>query len=340
MGCAVMRAMLAPATGHAAGPLAAYSHCCTKPVGRGGLRFRFAALQRCAARLLLHVAPHGHLGGPASIDVAGVVHANAFRRAGLDRRLRNEGGDLAVLDAADADALLEARIVARGRLGIGGVDHVILVDGNVARPPELFPFGNKLAVRLENLNAVVGAVGDVDAPHRIESDAVRRVEFARTLAVLAPRGDECPVLGELDDAVVGPGAVPVRDIDVAVGRDHDRATGSQIAGTVAGHSRLAQNHQHLAVGSKLDEIGALAVPGDLVAAPHIALAVYIETVRNRELVRADRLLKFARRIELLHRRERRIRAFGRPATVEHPDALAIAVIDLDLDGRSEFPTLG
>src|SRR6516165_858096 len=126
----------------------------------------------------------------------------------------------------------------------------------------------------------------------------------------------------------------------AVGRDHDRATRTQIAGTVAGHSRLAQNHQYLAVGGKLDEIGTLAVPGDLVAAPHIALAVYIETVRNREHVRADRLLKFARRIELLHRRERRIRAFGRAATVEDPDALAIAVIDLDFDGCSEFPTLG
>src|SRR5262249_55877603 len=170
--------------------------------------------------------------------------------------------------------------------------------------------------------------------------ALRRVRLAPPLAVLAPGSDEIPILGELDDAVIGPGAVPIGDIDVPVGRDHDRTTRSQIAGTVTGHSRLAQSHQHLAVGSKLDEIGALAVPGDLVAAPHIALAVYIETVRNREHVRADRLLKFARGIKLLHRRERRIRAFGRPATVEHPDALAIAVIDLDLDGRSEFPTLG
>jgi hypothetical protein len=132
----------------------------------------------------------------------------------------------------------------------------------------------------------------------------------------------------------------IGDIDFAVGRDHDRATRTQIAGTVAGHSRLAQNHQHLAVGSKLDEISALAVPGDLIAAPRIALAVYIEAVRNRELVRADRLLKFARGIELLHRLERRIRTFGRSTAVEHPDALAIAMIDLDLDGRSEFPTLG
>src|SRR5262249_62198540 len=107
---------------------------------------------------------------PACIAVAGVVRAEAFRRAQLDRRLRNKGGDLAVFDAANADALLEARIVARGRLRIGDVDHVVLVDGNVARPPELFPFGNELAVRLENLNAIVGAVGDVDSPHRIEGD--------------------------------------------------------------------------------------------------------------------------------------------------------------------------
>src|SRR5262249_38773555 len=160
------------------------------------------------------------------------------------------------------------------------VDHVVLVDGNVARPPELLPFGNELAVRLENLNAVVGAVGHIDASQRIDSDAVRRIEFARPLAMLAPRGDELPFLGELDDAVVGPFAVPIGDIDFAIGSDHDRATRTQIAGIVAGHSRFAQNHQHLAVGSKLDEISAFAVPGDLVAAPHIALTVYIETVRN------------------------------------------------------------
>jgi hypothetical protein len=36
----------------------------------------------------------------------------------------------------------------------------------------------------------------------------------------------------------------------------------------------------------------------------------------------------------------RRRQAGRPATVEHPDALAVAVIYLDLDGRAEFPALG
>src|SRR5262249_86454 len=254
--------------------------------------------------LLLHVAAHGHLGNPASIDVAGVVHPDRFRRAGLDRRLRNEGGDLAVLDAADADASLETRIVARGRFRIAALDHVVLVDGHVARPPELLPFGNEFAVRLENLDAVVGAIGDIDAPHRIEGDAVRRIEFAQPLAVLAPRGDELPVLREFDDAVIGPGAVPIGDIDFAVGRDDDSATRSQMAGTLAGHSRLVQNPQYLTVGGKLDKISALTLSGDLVAAPHldvaaphIAFAVDIETVRNGEHARADRLLKFARGIE-------------------------------------------
>src|SRR5262249_25244175 len=98
----------------------------TLPARRGVAFSANPALHRRVARLLLHIAPHGVLGGPASIDVAGVVHADAFRRPHLDRRLRNEGGDLAVFDAANADALLEARIVARGRLRIGDIDHVVL----------------------------------------------------------------------------------------------------------------------------------------------------------------------------------------------------------------------
>src|SRR5262249_3971562 len=156
-------------------PLAACSHCFHRACRMRRATFRLTRPPALPRTPLLHVAPHCHLRGPAGIDVARVVHANTFRRAGLDRRLRYEGGDLAVLDAADADAWLEARIVARGRLRIGDVDHVVLVDGNVARPPELLPLSNELAVRLENLNAVVGAVGDVDASRRIERDAVRRL---------------------------------------------------------------------------------------------------------------------------------------------------------------------
>jgi hypothetical protein len=43
--------------------------------------------------------------------MAGIIDADAFWRPHLGRGFRDEGGDLAVLDGADADALLEARIV-------------------------------------------------------------------------------------------------------------------------------------------------------------------------------------------------------------------------------------
>jgi hypothetical protein len=55
-------------------------------------------------------------------------------------------------------------------LRIGHIDHVVLVDGDVARPAELLPFGDEFSIRLENLHAVVGAVGDVDPSCGIERD--------------------------------------------------------------------------------------------------------------------------------------------------------------------------
>ena len=58
--------------------------------------------------LFLDVAPEIHLAGPAGVDDALIVGRDAFRHASLGRGLGNEGRDLAVFDAADPDALLEA----------------------------------------------------------------------------------------------------------------------------------------------------------------------------------------------------------------------------------------
>src|SRR5215467_9009873 len=91
-------------------------------------------------------APHRHLAGPAAIDIAGIVEAHSFGRRNLGTGCRNEGRDPAVLRAADADAGLEAGIVLRGRLIVRYVEHVVLVDGNVARPAELLPFSDELSV--------------------------------------------------------------------------------------------------------------------------------------------------------------------------------------------------
>src|SRR5258708_24778698 len=84
----------------------------------------------------------------AGIDVAVVVHADAFESAGVFGFL-DEPADLAVLGAADPDALLEARVGLVGRLRVSDVDGVVLVDPDPARPAELLPLGEALAVLVE-----------------------------------------------------------------------------------------------------------------------------------------------------------------------------------------------
>ena len=120
---------------------------------KGGMRMR----------LLLHEPLQVHRAGVAGIDIAGIVKAGGFQRTQI-LGLRNIGRDLAVLGAADADALLEAGIGLLVGLRIRDIDHIVLVDGDAARPPELLPLGKEFAVLIENLEPVVGAVGDEEAP--------------------------------------------------------------------------------------------------------------------------------------------------------------------------------
>src|SRR5262249_48662326 len=117
----------------------------------------------------------------AGIDVAVVVHAHAFESSGVFSLL-NEPGDLAVLGAADPDALLEARVGIVGRLRVGDIDAVVLVDPHAAWPAELLPLGEELAVLVEDLEAAIGAVGDEQTAGRIEREPVRYVEFAGAAA--------------------------------------------------------------------------------------------------------------------------------------------------------------
>ena len=95
-------------------------------------------------RSVLGPAPHHHLAGPTTKHIAGIVEADSFGRR-LGTGCRNEGRDPAVLGAADADAGLEARIVVLVRLIVRHVDHVVLVDVDVARPAELLPFSDELS---------------------------------------------------------------------------------------------------------------------------------------------------------------------------------------------------
>src|SRR6266481_7012540 len=172
-------------------------------------------------RSALGPAPCCHLTGPTAIEIAGIVEADSFGRLGL--RCWNEGRHLAILGAADADAGLETRIAALVRLIVRNVDHVVLVDADVARAAELLPFSDELSVRIEDLDAAVAAVGHENPALGIHRDSVQLVELALTLAVLTPSCDLLAGLVELDDAVIGVRAMAVADKNVAIGRYHDAA---------------------------------------------------------------------------------------------------------------------
>src|SRR5262245_36425315 len=100
-------------------------------------------------------AAHVHLAGPATIDDARGVSRNALRHVGVGRDLGNEGHHLAILRAADANALFEARVDLAAvitRLMVGRIDVVIAVDVEAARTPELLPLREVLAVLIEDLD--------------------------------------------------------------------------------------------------------------------------------------------------------------------------------------------
>src|SRR4029453_18872582 len=118
----------------------------------------------------------------------------------------------------DADAALPF-VVRRGdRTGfrVGTVNDVVL-DVDAAQPAELIPRGQRLErLRIEDLDAVVRAIGDKQAALRIEREAVRLIEFSvEARALLAELLDELPGLVEQDQPRVR-AAMSFSDEDVAV----------------------------------------------------------------------------------------------------------------------------
>src|SRR5256886_2929931 len=80
------------------------------------------------------------------------------------------------------------RFVADGGAGVGGRGNI---DCELAE---------KLSVGIENLDAAVAAVGDINVVLRIDGDAVRDVELAGLIAGFAPGLEPIAVLIDLGDA--------------------------------------------------------------------------------------------------------------------------------------------
>src|SRR6478735_1015721 len=126
--------------------------------------------------LSAHELQHVAIAYRCTPDDARLVHRNALREAGgaLRRRIGNEGGHDSALHTPDVNPPMEPGVVAVlprrcARLRIGDIQDVV-VNADTARTPELPPFGDELATRGQDLDAVVGAVADKDAPGRVEGE--------------------------------------------------------------------------------------------------------------------------------------------------------------------------
>src|SRR5947207_11574376 len=160
-----------------------------------------------------HLPPHDR-----AVHVALRVYADTFGAGMIGRRrlhVFDECGDAAVLRAPDADAFLDPRQLVRAgvgaRLRIGHVDRVVSGDGDAARPAELIPDIEELAVLIEDLDAVVLAVADEQTPARVHGDRVRLADLSRARALAAPFLQELSGAIEFHDAVVLAVALAVGD---------------------------------------------------------------------------------------------------------------------------------
>ena len=190
-----------------------------------------------------------------------------------------------------------------------------------ARLAELLPFGEELAVLVEDLQPVVLAVGDEEPALRVERQRVGRRELARPGALPAPRLDELAVGGKLDDA--------------RVCRARRRRRSTRPCAVTAKHGLLNSSGPSPATPFLPSVISTLPVglnfhtwlplPSFMSASvTQISpLASTQKPVRKDEEPGAEALHQFARGVELVDRRHRRVRAVAVAAALEHPDVLAV-----------------
>src|SRR5262245_6273099 len=148
-------------------------------------------------------APVCQLGDPQFVfapAVDGVGHAEFLRQL---PRPPEPADDLSIeLQLVDL-AVVE-------RLGIVRVRAVEILmragrDADRVRRADTGDLRFHVAVAVEDLDALVAGIRDVDVPLRVERDAVQHVELSRLGAALSPRLDEVAVLVEFRDARVAVG---------------------------------------------------------------------------------------------------------------------------------------
>src|SRR5258708_11960351 len=163
---------------------------------------------------------------------------------------------------------------------------------------------------------------------RMDREGMVDPELAGAGAATAPRCNDLAVAGELDDPSIGLAAMPVTDDDVAIAGNRDIRRSVEHVGAFTCDTGFAERQQHLALRTELDDLVALAIATSVVSRPHVALAVYVETMGVVEETLAEAHHKFSGGIEFSDGIKRRVDTVFDSTPVEDPDALAVG-IDID-----------
>src|SRR5580658_159420 len=172
---------------------------------------RAMTLEENAGLLLIELNDPLALVGCA-IDRSIRIGGHTFRTDRISVRTRNEVLDRSIR-VANPNTVAASRIRGAARLvrclRVDDINHIMSIHINSTWPAILFPIRDELTIRIEHLNATVGAVGDVHPLLRIHRDPVRHIELAGPRAFLAPRRQELPGFGKLHDPRVGISTVTI-----------------------------------------------------------------------------------------------------------------------------------
>src|ERR1700676_36757 len=233
-----------------------------------------------------------------SVDDASGIDGHALGGAcagGILHRIGNERLHGAVEGASDADAPLPCGVIEsdRARLRIGDVKHIVLIDEDSAGPAELPPFRDEFALLIEDLDAIVAAVGDEQAAFGIERQGMGNVDLSRGGALGSPGLEEFSALGKLYDARVAVAAMAVRNEDVAVRSDGHRRGLIESVVCLACDAGFAERHQNFAVRTEFEYLVAFSGASLPVGGPDVSVLIRGDAVRKNKHSRAKTFQQLA-----------------------------------------------
>src|SRR5262249_28272565 len=160
---------------------------------------------------------------PAGVDGDTVWRGEAARRAGVGAAPSGQQPAVLVIDADAAVSRLVDRPVALRRLSLvppqlGDVGAPVAIEHDVRGSLRVGPLLEILAVGAEDLDAIVLAIAHEYAAVPVDGNAVREIEFARSMPGHAPRMPQLAARGKAVHATV---AVAVGDVEITLGPDRE-----------------------------------------------------------------------------------------------------------------------